>query len=80
MEKVRGIGGIFFKARDPESLAAWYAENLGSPIGDYAMAVFEATSDDVGQATVFAPFPADSDHFPAPFMINFRVDPGRVVD
>ena len=32
MEKVLGIGGIFFKARDPKTLAAWYAEHLGIPV------------------------------------------------
>ena len=29
MAKVTGIGGIFFRARDPEALAAWYRRNLG---------------------------------------------------
>jgi hypothetical protein len=29
MERVRGIGGIFFKARDPKALAAWYQRYLG---------------------------------------------------
>ena len=29
MQKVIGIGGVFFKARDPKALAAWYREHLG---------------------------------------------------
>jgi hypothetical protein len=29
MEQVTGIGGIFFKARDPARMAAWYREHLG---------------------------------------------------
>ncbi len=32
MEQVLGIGGVFFKARDPKALAAWYREHLGLPI------------------------------------------------
>ncbi|HEV3343854.1 MAG TPA: hypothetical protein VG125_26000 [Pirellulales bacterium] len=34
MERVVGIGGIFFKARDPKGLAAWYREHLGLPATD----------------------------------------------
>lgn len=29
VERVLGIGGVFFKARDPKALAAWYREHLG---------------------------------------------------
>ncbi len=32
MEQVLGIGGVFFKARDPKALAAWYREHLGVPV------------------------------------------------
>jgi len=38
-ESITGIGGVFFKARDPKALAAWYRENLGIPVvgdGTYA--------------------------------------------
>src|SRR5437773_1918960 len=31
MEQVVGIGGVFFKTRDPKALAAWYREHLGVP-------------------------------------------------
>lgn len=79
MEKVRGIGGVFFKAQDPQALAAWYAENLGVPMEEYGAAIFRVTPQDAeqGAVTVFSPFPADTDYFapsPSPFMINFRVD------
>jgi glyoxylase I family protein len=66
---VIGIGGLFFRSRDPEARAAWYRDHLG----------IEAGQSDVWQqqagATVFAPFPADTDYFPAdqPFMLNLRV-------
>ena len=34
MERVAGIGGVFFRARDPEALVAWYAEHLGVPVSE----------------------------------------------
>lgn len=35
MKRVIGIGGIFFKANDPEKLAAWYKEHLGLNVEDW---------------------------------------------
>jgi len=35
MKRVTGIGGVFFKARDPEALRAWYREHLGLDIQDW---------------------------------------------
>ena len=69
MEKVTGIGGIFFRARDPERLARWYAETLG-------VDTTERVWQQAAGTTVFAPFPADTDYFGRPgqaWMINFRV-------
>lgn len=79
MEKVRGIGGVFFKARDPAALSAWYERNLGLPMADFGAALFRVTPEDAKEraVTVFSPFPADTDYFqpsPSTFMINFRVD------
>jgi predicted enzyme related to lactoylglutathione lyase len=66
---VVGIGGVFFRADDPEALLAWYRKHLG--VG------FDGGSPWMQQAgpTVFMPFPRDTDYFPAarPWMINFRV-------
>jgi catechol 2,3-dioxygenase-like lactoylglutathione lyase family enzyme len=72
VERVTGIGGVFFRAADPSGLAAWYAEHLGlegGPEGDGAW------QQEAGP-TVWAPFPRDSDYFGSPgqqFMVNFRV-------
>ncbi|KQO93798.1 VOC family protein [Leifsonia sp. Leaf264] len=66
---VTGIGGIFFRSGDPTARAAWYREHLGVEAGhDHIWKQQEGM-------TVFAPFPADSDYFPAeqPFMLNLRV-------
>lgn len=75
---VLGIGGLFFRASDPEALSAWYRENLGVGAGCAAEGTGEPeewTWKMNGGPMVFAPFNAASDYF-APdkaFMINFRV-------
>jgi predicted enzyme related to lactoylglutathione lyase len=67
---VTGIGGIFFRARDPQALAAWYAEHLGVGGGEYGV------WDQQAGPTVFSPFDAATDYFPADkqWMLNLRVD------
>ena len=73
MEKVLGVGGIFFRAQDPSALADWYAKNLGvSPAPTDMETPPWISSEGV---TVFAPFAADTDYFEAnrQFMLNFRV-------
>lgn len=74
MERVTGIGGVFFRASDPGALAAWYDEHLGIspvPTGDG----MRPWTQEAGE-TVFSPFPADTEYFGRPeqqWMINFRV-------
>lgn len=64
-----GIGGVFIRTTDPEALGAWYVTHLGITPG--APPWMQTAG-----PTVFAPFPADNDYFPADkaFMLNFRVD------
>lgn len=59
MEKVTGIGGLFFRAKDPGALAEWYAAHLGVPVvpSDYETQPWQQEAG----ATVFAPFPRDTD-------------------
>ncbi|MCW8806692.1 MAG: VOC family protein [Rhodanobacter sp.] len=76
MARVIGLGGIFFKARDPAALAAWYAEHLGLNVDDWGGVRFDEDERRAGYA-LWSPFPADTDYFGAgrqPYMINFRVD------
>ena len=80
MEKVTGIGGVFFKSRDPKALTTWYANRLGVPIDEtYGGSQFKwREHDDPARegSTVWAPFPADTSYFApsaAPFMVSFRV-------
>jgi glyoxylase I family protein len=67
---VTGIGGLFFRARDPGALGAWYAEHLG--VGGGEMGVWEQQAG----LTVFSPFDAGTDYFPAEkqWMLNLRVE------
>lgn len=73
MERVEGIGGVFFRAKDPQALAQWYATHLGIDLAPSTPDMRPWISK--GGVTVFAPFPKDSDYFAADraFMLNFRV-------
>ena len=71
MEKVNGIGGVFFRARDPKALSSWYEKHLGvnhcDPVPWKQREGY----------TVFAPFARNTDYFgkyEQQWMINFRVD------
>ena len=75
---VNGIGGLFFRAKDPEALTAWYKTHLGVGPGCGTDANGEVDqwswNTHAGQ-TVFTPFKADTDYWPADrsFMLNLRV-------
>lgn len=78
--RVLGIGGIFFKARDPDALRAWYRDRLGLEITEWGGVVFEpAITSPAGRPgpTVWSVLPDDTNYFEpssSPFMINYRVD------
>lgn len=75
MERVTGVGGIFFRAQDPGALAAWYRDHLGVPVeDDQTYATFESSGS--GAQTVWSAFPSDTNYFGstrAPLMLNYRV-------
>lgn len=79
MERVTGIGGIFFTARDPEALQAWYREHLGIDVGPWGGTAFswaDADGRPSGGMTVWSIGAADDQPFApgaAPFMVNYRV-------
>ena len=74
MERVTGIGGLFFRAKDPKALGSWYQQHLGislTPSGE-GDPVWEQEAG----PTVFAPFPETSKYFgdaQKVWMVNFRV-------
>ena len=74
MEKVAGIGGLFFRAHDPKALANWYLQHLGITLTP------TSEGGDVWQQeagpTSFSPFPETTKYFGDPnkaWMVNFRV-------
>ena len=79
MKRVTGIGGIFFKAKDPKALGAWYQTHLGIDVQDWGGAAFDwkgPHNPDGTGTTAWTLFAADTKHFApssAPFMINYRV-------
>ena len=74
MQKVLGIGGLFFRAENPDQLAKWYETHLG-------ITVVPKSYDEQGWTqeagpTAFAPFKRDTTYFGRPeqgWMVNFRV-------
>ncbi len=75
MERVLGVGGIFFKSKDPAKLRDWYREHLGLPTDEHGETTFTAAHDP-GAVLVWSPVPTDTKYFEpsqSPFMINFRV-------
>jgi len=76
--RVTGIGGIFFRAKDPKAVKDWYAENLGLAISEYGSS-FEfrnARQPDEINYLQWSPFDENTDYFDPSekeFMINYRV-------
>jgi len=74
MERVTGIGGLFFRARDPAALAQWYRDHLGVTMvpSNYEEPPWQQQAG----PTAFAPFPETTDYFGdsgKAWMVNFRV-------
>jgi predicted enzyme related to lactoylglutathione lyase len=79
MARVLGIGGIFFKSKDPAGLLNWYRDVIGLELQDWGGVLLfpQAMADHPGAATVFSPFKQDTKYFEPStkdFMINFAVD------
>jgi predicted enzyme related to lactoylglutathione lyase len=78
MKKVTGIGGIFFKCKDPEKMKAWYSKNLGLQTDEYGTS-FEWRQSDFPEKkgfTAWSAFPEDSNYIQPNqnYMINYRVE------
>ena len=79
-ERVTGIGGVFFKAKDPKVLRTWYQEKLGIVMregGSFGTFLWRERDDASREATTaWGLFPETTKYFApsaAPFMINYRV-------
>ena|SRR5579883_1321140 len=80
MKRVTGIGGIFFKSRNAESLYRWYEKHLGitrTPDNGVAFEWRELKGAKRKGITAWSIFPQETRYFDpsqSPFMINYRVD------
>lgn len=79
MAKVTAIGGVFFLAKDPKALAAWYEKHLGMQLADFGGAILKWPDDKAEDRglTVWHVAERTSAWFApseSPFMINYRVD------
>lgn len=75
MQRVTGLGGLFFKAENPEMLYAWYEKHLGIKRGPEGAVLFHG-SDGKNDVTVWSIFPKSTSYFQpsqSSFMMNFRV-------
>lgn len=76
--KVTGIGGVFFRTKNPEETREWYGKNLGLAVNEYGSS-FEfrnAHRPEEINYLQWSPFAEDTDYFKpsdAQFMINYRV-------
>ena len=76
MEKVTGIGGLFFRAHDPMALGRWYLEHLGVTLTPTSTGQNPTLWEQEAGPTVFSPFPETTKYFGDPsktWMLNFRV-------
>jgi len=80
MKRVTGIGGVFFKSKDPKALGAWYKTHLGIAVEDWGGAAFRWGTPEcpaTSGTTIWIPFKNDTGYF-APstvsFMVNYRVE------
>src|SRR5580765_4386054 len=74
MEKVTGIGGLFFRAHDPKALASWYQQHLGVSLTPSSEA--DPVWEQEAGPTSFTPFPETTKYFGDAnkvWMVNFRV-------
>ncbi|MCB0551442.1 MAG: VOC family protein [Phaeodactylibacter sp.] len=78
MKRVTGIGGIFFKAKDPKALQAWYQKHLGLPATPEGYIVLQWGQEEGDSGyTVWSAMPESTEYYApsqASFMINYRVE------
>lgn len=77
MKRVTGIGGVFFKTKDPEKLKEWYTRHLGIQSDQYGATFNWRTETGETGYTVWSPFKENTNYFDPgkkEWMINYRVE------
>lgn len=76
-KRVTGIGGLFFKSKDPNASKAWYKKHLGFNTDDYGCTFWWKDKDKNDCSTQWSPFKDDTNYFEPSkkdFMFNYRVE------
>jgi len=76
-KRVTGIGGLFFKTKDPKASKDWYNKHLGFNTDDYGSTFWWKDKEGKECSTQWSPFPEETKYFepsPKEFMFNYRVE------
>lgn len=76
-KRVTGIGGLFFKTKDPKATKDWYKKHLGFNTDDYGCTFWSKDNNGENCSTNWSPFPEDTNYFEpskSDFMFNYRVE------
>jgi len=77
MKRVTGIGGLFFKSKDPEATKDWYNKHLGFNTDDYGCVFWSKDKEGNAISTNWSPFKDNTNYFEPSkkdFMFNYRVE------
>jgi predicted enzyme related to lactoylglutathione lyase len=81
MKRVTGLGGVFFKTKDPKKIKEWYGKHLGLPMDEYGVSFrwIDPNNKEAKEPaqTAWSPFKEDTPYFQPsekPFMFNYRVE------
>ena len=75
--RVTGLGGFFFKSKDPDVIKSWYKKHLGIPTDQYGWTFWWKDEKGNKCSTQWSPFTEDTQYFSPSkkqFMMNFRVE------
>ena len=76
-QRVTGLGGFFFKSKDPKKIREWYGKHLGLPVDNYGCSFWWKDKEGNDAMTQWSPFNDNTDYFKPSekqFMMNFRVE------
>jgi len=76
-KRVTGIGGLFFKTKNPKALKEWYKKHLGFNTDDYGCTFWWTDENGNKSSTQWSPFKEDTQYFEPSkkaFMFNYRVE------
>lgn len=81
MKRVTGLGGVFFKTKDPAKIKEWYKKHLDLPVDEYGASFRWIDVNDretkTPALTAWSPFKDDTKYFSPsdkPYMFNYRVE------